>query len=87
MTDRALPGAVTAAVATVCDIEPQVLRADTPLADIGADDVAMMAIFMLLGAVPRDAAQAPPADVVAAGAAATTVGDLAALVDMLESGR
>lgn len=39
---------VAQAIARVLDIDPGVLRADTPLADLGADDVALIAIVDLL---------------------------------------
>ena len=45
---RPLGQAVTAAVGRVLELNPALLRPDTPLADMGGDDVALLAIADLL---------------------------------------
>lgn len=45
---RPLTGAVAAAVARVLEVNPGLLRWDTPLGDIGADDVALVMIADVL---------------------------------------
>jgi len=45
---RPLSGAVAAAVGRVLDINPSLLRWDTPLTDLGADDVALVLIADVL---------------------------------------
>jgi hypothetical protein len=43
-----VPTRIADAVGRVLDIDPDVLRADTPLADLGADPVAVIAMVDLL---------------------------------------
>lgn len=86
MNEPRLPADVTAAVAMVCDIEAEVLRADTPLADIGADDVAIISILLRMGAAPASAGHQPSADVVAAARNVATVGDIAQIAELLRTG-
>lgn len=74
-----VPGHVAAAVGRVLDIDPTVLRADTPLADLGADPVALVAIVdLMLGpdGIGIGAASPESLDI----PSPTTVGDLAQLV-------
>lgn len=48
LADDAALAVVRTAVSRVLDVDPGVLRADTPLPDIGCDPVALVAIIDLL---------------------------------------
>ena len=53
---------VADAVGRVLDLDPSVLRADTPLADLGADPVAVVAVVDLLRQRhPLESSASPPA--------------------------
>ncbi len=83
-----MPGdalAVTAtALARVLDVDPAVLRSDTPLTDIGCDPVAVLAFLDVLvedhGLVPDTTDDQVDAAIVGAA----TVGDLARIVDAVQ---
>lgn len=77
MADAAL-AVVRNAVSRVLDVDPGVLRADTPLADLGCDPVALLAIVDLLAEdVPGADGGALSVEALEAHArGAVTVGDL-----------
>lgn len=73
---RLLSSAVAAAVARVLDINPALLRWDTPLVDLGADDVALV----LMADVMIDEGLLQAADIASSLAHVVTFGDLIAAV-------
>lgn len=74
-----VPARVAAAVGRVLDVDVAVLRADTPLADVGADAVALIAMVDLLvdGAHWKDRFESAESVQIPL---ITTVGDLAEFV-------
>ena len=66
--------AVADALGRVWALDPVILRRDTPLLDIGCDDVAVLAVFQLLLADMDITAPTSELELVLASA---TVGDLA----------
>lgn len=73
---RLLSGAVAAAVGRVLDVNPALLRWDTPLTDLGADDVALV----LIADVLIDEGHLNATGIAAALPQVVTFGDLAAAV-------
>ena len=71
---RPVSGAVATAVGRVLDVNPALLRWDTPLADLGADDVALV----LIADVLIDDGYVTASDIAGALTSAVTFGDLAA---------
>lgn len=71
-----MSGAVAAAVGRVLDINPALLRWDTPLTDLGSDDVALV----LIADVLIDEGFLQAADLAAALPQVVTFGDLVAAV-------
>ena len=78
---RPLSGAVAAAVARVLDVNPALLRWDTPLADLGADDVALV----LIADVLIDEGHLNAADIASALPQVVTFGELSAAVSTAAS--
>lgn len=74
-----VPSRVADAVGRVLDIDPAVLRLDTPLADLGADGVAVIAMVDLLVEASHWSHRSTSQDSLPTSTIAT-VGDLARLV-------
>ena len=73
---RLLSSTVAAAVGRVLDVNPALMRWDTPLIDLGADDVSLVLIADIL----IDAGHMGAADIAADLPNVVTVGDLVAAV-------
>lgn len=67
---------VAAALARVLDLDPGILRADTPLADVGCDSVAVIAFVDALAEQQGIGLDPSDDEVDQAVLTATTVGDL-----------
>ncbi len=83
MTDLQVAGLVAAAMADVLDIDPALLRLDTPLIDVGVDSMVRIGFADCVEAKVREQLHVAIAVDDESLSRATTVGDLADHVEVL----